>query len=112
MDSMFEPTVTTSTTNGLPIDDPVISTVCGQFGGGPSSTWCLAHPSAFVFGTDSGLTTKPIGKQTITITYGDGTIGTFTDYVYDGWQIACGQSLAYVSGVPTIVTSNPDVTAD
>jgi hypothetical protein len=106
-----ETSVMTATTNGLLVDNPPMERFCTPTGGGIGLPWCNAHPSAWEFGTDSNLT-KPIGKQTITFTFGDGTVGTFTDYVYDGWQIACGQGLAYVSGVPTIVTRNPDVMAD
>lgn len=77
-----------------------------------STAWCLAHPLAWTWGTSSSLT-KPIGKQTLAIVFGDGSHITITDYVFNGWLMACGQSIAYQGGVMvTVPVASADVTYD
>lgn len=98
-----------TTTGGLLIDNPGFSQACLA----SIAPACVVHPTAWEFGTDSGQT-KPLGKQTITITYGDGMTGSVSDYVYNGWGLQCGQGWAYIAGAvvvqPTQATS--DVYAD
>jgi len=103
-----ESSVVQTTTNGLLVDNPSTKPlVCT--GSVTSSAWCAAHPQGWFFGTDSGLV-KPVGQQTITLTFGDGTVGTITDDVFNGFSLACGQSMEYQSALPVVVTSNADVT--
>lgn len=66
---------------------------------GSVSAVCTVHPTAWTFGTSSA-NGKPVGKQTITVAFADGTIGTTFDYVYDGWSLPCNTGFAYIGGVP------------
>jgi hypothetical protein len=58
--------------------------------------------------------TRPIGQQTISIQYADGTAGTMIDDIYQGWYLTCGTGWVFVNGVPTATTSSAasDVYAD
>jgi hypothetical protein len=73
--------------------------------------WCAAHPLAWTWGTG---VTKPLGKQTLTIAFGDGTSAQIFDYVYNGWLLTCGTGWAYSSGaiVPTTTRATSDVFDD
>lgn len=107
-----EASLNIAATNALPISNPG-PTPLSCITSITSPQWCSAHPTGWYYGTDSGINTKPVGKQTITIAFGDGSTGTVTDYVYNGWLMACGQSLAYQNGVMATVSSNAaDVTYD
>jgi hypothetical protein len=100
---------TITATNGIVINDPSFSQACV----GSVAAACIVHPTGWQFGTSSAIA-KPIGKQTLTITYGDGTTGTTNDYVYDGWQLPCNTGWAYVGGVPVAqaTKATSDVYAD
>jgi hypothetical protein len=72
-----------------------------------------AHPLGWEFGTSSA-NGKPVGKQTITVAFADGTISSSHAYIYDGWTIACNAGFAYVGGVPVAqaTKATSDVYAD
>lgn len=106
-----ETSVVTTATNGLAVNNPAPEPMQCTGADVTSLSWCAAHPLGWWFGTASVLN-KPVGQQTITLTFGDGTVGTITDDVYNGFTLACGQSMEYQSGLPVIVTSNADVTYD
>lgn len=74
---------------------------------------CIAHPTAFTWGTSSA-NGKSVGKQTLTVAFADGTTGTSFDYVYDGWTLPCNAGWAYVGGVPVAqaTRATSDVFAD
>ena len=74
---------------------------------------CIVHPTAFTWGTSSA-NGKPVGKQTLTVAFADGTTGTSFDYVYDGWTLPCNAGWAYVGGVPVAqaTRATSDVYAD
>jgi hypothetical protein len=74
---------------------------------------CVVHPTAWTFGTSSA-NGKPVGQQTITVTFADGTTGTTYDDVYDGWNLPCNAGWAYVNGVPVAqaTRATSDVYAD
>lgn len=96
--------------NGLAVNNPGFAPVnCAT-----SNGWCGPHPSAFAFGTSSDPTAKPLGKQTLTLTYGDGTSGAITDYVYPGFALHCGQGFVFNGGAVTLAASQAtsDVYAD
>lgn len=101
---------TMTATNGVPVNNPAFQSLACP---GTSSLWCAAHPLGWWFGTAS-TATKPVGKQTITVSFADGVSGSITDYIYDGWNLPCNSGWAYQGGVPvaqaTLATS--DVYAD
>jgi hypothetical protein len=74
---------------------------------------CIVHPLGWEYGTSSA-NGKPVGKQTLTIAFGDGTTGTTSDYVYDGWVLTCNAGFFYQAGVPVATTNRnlSDVYAD
>ena len=74
---------------------------------------CIAHPTAFTWGTSS-TNGKPVGKQTLTVAFADGTTGTTFDAVYDGWALQCNTGFVYQGGIPvaTATRNASDVYAD
>lgn len=101
---------TITATNGVPVTNPSFGAlVCPA----ASSTWCAVHPNGWQFGTAS-TNNKPVGKQILTVTFGDGLTGQIPDYIYDGWSIACNAGIAYVGGhvVPTTTQATSDIWAD
>lgn len=80
---------------------------------GSVSAVCIVHPMGFEFGTTSA-NGKPVGKQTLTIAFADGTTGSTVDDVYDGWSLPCNAGWAYVGGVPVAqaTRATSDVYAD
>jgi hypothetical protein len=102
--------LTVTPSGNLPINDPGPQPLSclGQVSG-----ICVVHPTAWTFGTSSA-NGKPVGQQTITITFADGTTGTTYDDIYDGWNLPCNAGWAYVSGVPVAQTAKAtsDVYAD
>jgi hypothetical protein len=80
---------------------------------GQTTAICAIHPTAWEFGTTSA-NGKPVGQQTITETFADGTTGSTFDDVYDGWNLPCNSGWAYVNGVPVAQSSEAtsDVYAD
>ena len=104
-----ETSMTVTPSNALPITNPAPAQSCL----GSLAAACIAHPTAFTWGTSSA-NGKPVGKSTLTIAFGDGTTGTTADYVYDGWTLPCNAGWAYVGGVPVAlarkaVKANSDV---
>lgn len=93
-----ETSATASGTNGLGVNNPSIE----PYGCTPGSSdqWCVAHPTAWVYGT-SGGGTKPVGKQIITVTFGDGATVQIPNPVYDGYNLPCNQGWSYQGGLPT-----------
>jgi hypothetical protein len=77
------------------------------------SAVCVVHPTGWEFGTTSA-NGKPVGQQTLTIAFADGTVGATYDYVYDGWNLPCNSGWAYVGGVPVAqaTKATSDVYAD
>ena len=104
-----ETSMTVTPSNALPITNPAPAQSCL----GSLAAACIAHPTAFTWGTSSA-NGKPVGKSTLTIAFGDGTTGTTTDYVYDGWTLPCNAGWAYVGGVPVAqaAKATSDVYAD
>lgn len=97
-------------TNGILLNNPGFSQACI----GSLAAACIVHPTAWEFGTSSA-NGKPVGKQTLTITFADGTTGTMADYVYDGWWMpTCGTGWVYQGGVPvaTATRAASDMYAD
>lgn len=80
---------------------------------GQISGVCTVHPTGWTFGTSS-TNGKPVGKQTLTVTFGDGTTGSTFDYIYDGWNLPCNSGWAYVGGIPVAQATQgtSDVFAD
>lgn len=80
---------------------------------GQISAVCAVHPTAWQWGTAS-TNGKPVGKQTVTVAFSDGTTGATHDYVYDGWNLPCDGGWAYANGVPVATTTQgaSDVYAD
>lgn len=101
-------TITSSGT--LPLNNPGFSALSCL---GSLSAVCIVHPMGWEFGTSSA-NGKPVGKQTLTIAFADGTTGATTDDVYDGWLLPCNSGFAYVSGIPVAQASRAtsDVYAD
>lgn len=101
-------TITPSGT--LPLNNPGFSALSCL---GSISAVCAVHPMGWEFGTSSA-NGKPVGKQTLTVAFADGTTGTTNDYVYDGWSLPCNTGWAYVGGVPVAqaTRATSDVYAD
>lgn len=104
-----ETSMTVTPSNALPITNPAPVQSCL----GSLAAACIAHPTAFTWGTSSA-NGKPVGKQTLTIAFSDGTTGTTFDYVYDGWAIACNTGFVYSGGIPVATSTEAasDVYAD
>jgi hypothetical protein len=96
-------------TGGLLINNPGFSQACVA----SLAAACVVHPTGWQFGTDSGQT-KPLGKQTLTIAFGDGITTTTNDFVYPGWRLACNAGWSFVGGVitPQATKAASDVYAD
>lgn len=97
---------TITATNNLTLNNPGFAPLSCL---GSNSAACIVHPMGWEFGTaQSG--TKPVGKQMVSIAFGDGVMGTTFDYVYDGWSLTCNTGWAYQGGVPvpqaTVATSD------
>lgn len=105
-----EQTGTITATNGVPVSNPAFSSIACP---ATSSTWCAVHPLGWQFGTSS-TNNKPVGKQTLTVTFGDGLSGQIPDYIYDGWSIPCNTGIVYAGAhVNTTTTqATSDVYAD
>lgn len=101
---------TITATNGVPVNNPSFSAISCP---AASSVWCAAHPLGWEFGTAS-VANKPVGKQTLTVAFGDGLTGSIPDYIYDGWNLPCNTGIAYVGGVPVpqATKNTSDVYAD
>lgn len=101
-------TITPSGT--LPLNNPGFSALSCL---GSISAVCAVHPMGWEFGTSSA-NGKPVGKQTLTIAFADGTTGTTVDDVYDGWNLPCNAGWVYQGGVPVATTTRAvsDVYAD
>jgi hypothetical protein len=101
---------TITPSGNLPISNPAFAPLSCI---GSVSAVCIAHPLGWEFGTSSA-NGKPVGKQTITVAFADGTISSSHAYIYDGWTIACNAGFAYVGGVPVAqaTKATSDVYAD
>lgn len=88
--------LTVTPSGNLPINNPGPEPISCL---GSVSAMCAVHPTAWAFGTSSA-NGKPVGKQTLSVAFADGTTGTTSDYVYDGWNLPCNSGWAYVNGVP------------
>lgn len=101
--------MTVTPSGNLALNNPAPAQSCL----GSLAAACIAHPTAFTWGTSSA-NGKPVGKQTITVAFSDGTSGTTSDYVYDGWSLGCNAGWAYVGGVPVAqaTRATSDVYAD
>ena len=101
--------MTVTPSGNLALNNPAPAQSCL----GSLAAACIAHPTAFTWGTSSA-NGKPVGKQTLTVAFADGTTGTTFDYVFDGWTLPCNTGWAYINGVPVsqTVKANSDVWAD
>lgn len=100
---------TVTATGGLQLNNPGFSQACV----GSLAAACIIHPTAWEFGTSSAQA-KPLGKQTLTIAFGDGTTAQTVDDVYDSWGLGCNQGWAYIGGAVVIqaTRATSDVYAD
>lgn len=73
------------------------------------SAACVVHPLGWDWGTSSA-NGKPVGQQTLTVAFADGTTGTTTDDVYDGFALPCNSGFVFQSGVP--VATSTEVGSD
>lgn len=94
---------TITATNGVPVNNPSFGAINCPNTSVPA-VWCASHPFAYEFGTAS-TTNKPVGKQILTVTFGDGLSGQITDYIYDGWNLPCNSGWVYQGGVPVATTT-------
>jgi hypothetical protein len=101
---------TITSSGNLPIDNPGFEPISCV---GQATGACILHPTAWTFGTTSA-NGKPVGQQTISISFSDGTTGSTFDDIYDGWNLPCNAGWAYVNGVPLATTTEAasDVYAD
>lgn len=98
--------LTVTPSGNLPINNPGPTPLSCL---GSVAAMCVVHPTAWQFGTSSA-NGKPIGKQTLTVAFADGTTGTMPDYVFNGWQLACNGGVTYVGGIP--IAQGTAATAD
>jgi hypothetical protein len=113
--NIAETSLTVVPSGNLPINNPGPQPIsCLE----AVSAICIVHPTAWTFGTStfgtSSANGKPVGQQTIAVTFSDGTTGTTFDDVYDGWNLPCNAGWAYVGGVPVAqaTAATSDVYAD
>lgn len=97
---------TIATTGNLLIDNPGFSPLNCL---GSLTAVCILHPMGWEWGPDSSQT-KPLGKQSVTISFGDGTTGQTSDFIYNGWGLSCNTGWAYIAG--SIVTQPTQATSD
>lgn len=102
--------LTITPSGNLPLNNPAPAPISCL---GSVSAVCAIHPLAWTFGTSSA-NGKPVGKQTLTMAFADGTTGTTNDYVYDGWSLPCNAGFAYIGGIPVAqaTRATSDVYAD
>lgn len=100
---------TVTATNNLPINNPGFSQACI----GSLAPVCIVHPTGWQYGTSSA-NGKPVGKQTVTLSYADGTTSQTNDYIYDGWTMPCNGGWVYQGNIPVATTTRAgsDVYAD
>jgi hypothetical protein len=105
-----ESSATITPSGALPINNPGITPLNCV---GSLTAVCVVHPLGWNWGTSS-INGKPVGKQTLSVSFSDGTSGSTFDYIYDGWNLPCNSGWAYVSGVPVAqaTKATSDVYAD
>ena len=109
--SVLEASGTITPTSSVQVNNPAFQALdCSQ---AANAGWCAAQPGAWTFGTSSAQL-KPIGAQTLTVLFGDGTTGSIMDYIYPSFSLNCNTGFVFQSGaiVPTTTQAGSDVYAD